>query len=142
VKVSPRRSPQPGNRGADLQGEGATEGAVTGTFEIECPTGKNSDWSEEVVQTCSSGTKLTVKVTISSTTSEADPYSSSLSHTPFGHADSLVLSALAADTAAYICPGGAVLKVAPASSCQGSVQRCRPFGVGLAQSPHLVRGQA
>ena len=43
--------------------KGAKDGAVTGTFEIECPTGKYSDWSEELVQTSSSGTKLTAKVT-------------------------------------------------------------------------------
>ena len=58
------------------------------------------------------------------------------------HTDTLMRSTLAACAAVDVSRVGAVLKVVPAGSHQGSLNRSRPLFVGLSQAPNLVRGQA
>jgi hypothetical protein len=59
-----------------------------------------------------------------------------------GHPLALMLPTFLADATVHICSVGAVLKVAAAGCCQGGLECCQPFVVGLSQPPNLVRSQA
>ena len=49
-----------------------------------------------------------------------------------------MLSALAADAAAHVRGGGAMLELLPTSCRQCGLQLLRPFLVGFSESPHLI----
>ena len=53
-----------------------------------------------------------------------------------------MLPALAADAAGHIGGVGAVLEVIPTGCRQGGLERCRPFPVGLGETPDLIGRQA
>jgi hypothetical protein len=53
-----------------------------------------------------------------------------------------MLSALAADAAAHVRGGGAMLELLPTSCRQCGLQLLRPFLVGFSESPHLIGSQA